>query len=134
MRCIAFHATSGERCDRLVGKTSSAQRLKLCPTHHKSSWLRFLASCTDNRNTLSRSEWTNQQEGTMEKRIEIALIVIGTLGQAIAAHDWALARQAWSILEPLHAMLFERDPLLAHVAKVLIEEDPLIYPHSESVN
>ena len=64
----------------------------------------------------------------------ILIIVIGALGEAIASHDWAVARQAWSVLEPLHAMLFERDPNLAHLATVLIEKDPLIYPRSESVN
>jgi hypothetical protein len=59
MKCIAYHLATGHRCNGSIGRSSSAQRLKLCAVHNKSRWLCFLATCMSpaHRQRLSRGEW-----------------------------------------------------------------------------
>jgi hypothetical protein len=64
-RCIAFQASTGDRCRRRVGKHPLAQHLKLCRTHGRSVWLCLRAEDVTTlafRERLAQGRWTNYRE------------------------------------------------------------------------
>ena len=57
--------------------------------------------------------------------IDILKHITGLLGEAIALRQWTIARRLWALLSPMHTTLIAREPLAAHLAKALAENEAM---------